>query len=179
MRHCIFYHSFKSCRYPYTCKHRVLRTHVLHPYCSANGTRITTVTARMVLNTRPLRQDQTYSELRPFPQQLGAQERLCGKCLDEWSHEGFINVVEILKFVKVNLVCSPTTKQVKNGSLDETAARSADSCFGFEESISHALRAAAARKYAERTIIGVKSGCQSMNVLCREISRRIHGNQLS
>ena len=30
-----------------------LRTHVLHPYCSANGTRITTVTARMVLDTRP------------------------------------------------------------------------------------------------------------------------------
>ena len=39
--------------------------------------------------------------------------------------------------------------------LDKTAARSADSCFGIETSISRALRAATAKKYAERTILRV------------------------
>ena len=37
----------------------------------------------------------------------------------------------------------------------KTAARKADSCFGVEASISRALRAAKARKYAERTVLCV------------------------
>jgi hypothetical protein len=39
--------------------------------------------------------------------------------------------------------------------LDKAAARSADSCFGIEASISRTLRAATARKYAERTVLRV------------------------
>ena len=39
--------------------------------------------------------------------------------------------------------------------LDKTAARSVDSSFGIEASISRALRAAKARKYAERTVLRV------------------------
>ena len=39
--------------------------------------------------------------------------------------------------------------------LEEAAARSADSCFGIETSISRALRAATARKYEERTVLRV------------------------
>ena len=52
------------------------------------------------------------------------------------------------------------------------AARKADSCFGVEASISRALRAAKARKYAERMVLCVVVSNKRMNDLCCTISRR-------
>ena len=68
------------------------------------------------LKAKILRQGHMYSEwmLPPLNQR---HKDIFGEYLDKWGHERFINVVEVLEFVKVNFVCSLTTKQGKNGSL--------------------------------------------------------------
>ena len=70
-----------------------------------------------------------------------------------------VNVIDILEFVEVNLVCylrTLTTKQGKNGSLfGQSSSKKCRFCFGIKALISRALRAAKARKYAERTLLHV------------------------
>jgi hypothetical protein len=86
----------------------------------------------------------------------------------------FVNVIEILEFVEVNLICSLTTKQGKNGSLfGQNGGKKRGFLFWqrnvdlprFEGSDSKEVR----RKNA-LACIGVEYGCQRMNIVCRQIS---------